>query len=538
MIVLALFALFNLAYAAAIPLGGPIVNGRATNTTANDTSTFVYYDNNGNLQYKSDTNGNRIMDFSHAGYGGGGVAIPGPDVVPVQVTLTPSNGGDDTSAIQKALSNVSSLPLAENGFRGAVVLGPGNFKVSKTLQIGSSGVVLRGSGSGSNGTVITMSGGAFLLISVSGSGSISSSNENVAMIDKYVPSGVTSFTIGVIDGRPFAVGDTILIHRPVTEAWIELLGMNTLVRDGKPQTWMSSGSTIATDRVITNITNNINNTVITIDAPLTDSFDSSVMTPASGTVSTYTFPGRISNVGIESFSVVAPGTLTGTDYYQAIDMNNLIDSWMRDVNIQDTENSIVLNRNAKRVTLDNVQIKHTFTQPDAAAPADFTFVGTQLLANKCSVLGKGSTWPFITQDGVTGPNVFLKCLAEDNGVAPHQRWSTGLLSDNCNVSSVAYMNRGYDGSGQGWTTAWSVAWNVVSQTFVVQNPPGASNWVIGGSGQETSKAAPGIKGNVPNGNFELVGTQVTPGSLYLAQLKQRLGSGALEAIGYTDANGN
>jgi hypothetical protein len=529
MIVLALFALFDLAYVTAIPLRDPIVNDRATN---NDSSTFVYYDNNKNLQYKSDTNGNRIMDFSHAGYGGGGVAIPGPDVVPVQVTLSPSEGGDDTSAIQKALSNVSSVPLSENGFRGAVVLGPGNFKVSKTLQIGSSGVVLRGSGSGSNGTVITMSGGAFLLLSVSGSGSISSSNENVAMTDNYVPSGVTSFTVA--NGGSFNVGDTILIHRPVTEAWIELLGMNTLVRDGKAQTWMSPGSTIATDRVITNITNN----VITIDAPLTDSFDSSVMKPATGTVSTYKFPGRISNVGIESFSVVAPGQLTGTDYYQAIGMNNLIDGWMSDVSIQDTENSIVLNRNAKRVTLDNVQIKHTFAQPDAAAPADFTFIGTQLLANKCSVLGQGKTWPFITQDSVTGPNVFLKCLAEDNGVAPHQRWSTGLLSDNCNVTAVAYSNRGYDGSGQGWTTGWSVAWNVVSQTFVVQNPPGASNWVIGGNGKETSQAAPGSKGDVPNGIFESVGTQVAPGSLYLAQLKQRLGSGALEAIGYSDVNGN
>src|ERR1043166_9344258 len=52
----------------------------------------------GKLAYKTTATGDRIMDFSFAGYMGGGVAIP---TVPVKATLTPS-GNDDTAAIQSA----------------------------------------------------------------------------------------------------------------------------------------------------------------------------------------------------------------------------------------------------------------------------------------------------------------------------------------------------------------------------------------------------------------------------------------------------
>src|SRR5688500_13091906 len=72
------------------------------------------------LVHTSTPGGDRIMDFSHAGYMGGGVAIPN---VPVTRTVKPSGGEDDTVAIQAAIDEVSALPL-KGGFRGAVVLAP------------------------------------------------------------------------------------------------------------------------------------------------------------------------------------------------------------------------------------------------------------------------------------------------------------------------------------------------------------------------------------------------------------------------------
>jgi hypothetical protein len=87
---------------------------------AQGTSTWVSMGADRRLHYKTDSLGNRIMDFSQAGYGGGGVRLP---VSPVAVTLAPS-GGDDTPAIQAAIDQVSAMPPDARGFRGAVLLHP------------------------------------------------------------------------------------------------------------------------------------------------------------------------------------------------------------------------------------------------------------------------------------------------------------------------------------------------------------------------------------------------------------------------------
>src|SRR5437762_343851 len=222
----------------------------AAGTSTTGTSTWVFFGDNHRLQYHQDANGNRIMDFSFAGYQGGGVAFPS---VPVQATVSPS-GGDDTSAIQSAIDTVSALPVDANGFRGTVQLDLGTFSVSSTLNIGASGVILHGSGSGDGGTVINMTGDPFLLLNIGGTGSWQTFGSSAAITDSYVPSGTTSFNVNNASG--FNVGDTVLIRRPVTTAWVHLMGMDTLVRDGKPQTWISAGSTISTDRVIAAINGN------------------------------------------------------------------------------------------------------------------------------------------------------------------------------------------------------------------------------------------------------------------------------------------
>src|SRR5579864_5184599 len=88
------------------------------------TSSWVFFSDDGLLHYAVDSLGNRIMDFSSAGYMGGGVALPDQDA-PVQQILDPS-GDDDTAAIQAAIDAVSTLPL-QGGFRGMVLLDPGVF---------------------------------------------------------------------------------------------------------------------------------------------------------------------------------------------------------------------------------------------------------------------------------------------------------------------------------------------------------------------------------------------------------------------------
>lgn len=50
-------------------------------------ATWVHFDTNGYMVYKTDNQGNRIPDFSYAGYEGGGVALPSN--VTVQQTVSP-----------------------------------------------------------------------------------------------------------------------------------------------------------------------------------------------------------------------------------------------------------------------------------------------------------------------------------------------------------------------------------------------------------------------------------------------------------------
>jgi hypothetical protein len=147
----------------------------------------------------------------------------------------------------------------------------------------------------------------------------------------------------------------------------------------------------------------------------------------------------------------------------------------------------------------------------------------------------------VTHTVGTGPIVVLNFYStQAAGISPHQRWCTGILSDNCNLPNapsgtqgVAYRNRGTAGSGQGWTTGWSVAWNVTTPYFLVSAAPDTENWCIGGIGAHTTHNPD------PDGIYDSLGAHVTlgtTGSLYLEQLRERLGDAALANIGYGAAD--
>jgi hypothetical protein len=492
---------------------------------AQNTSSWVFAGPDGKLQYRTDSQGNRIMDFSFAGYKGGGVALP---TVAVAQTVSPITG-DNTAQIQAAIDTVASLPSDANGFRGAVLLEPGTYDVGGTLNISASGVVVRGSGSAAGGTVLNMTGSTHLLFSVRGSGSWQTVGNSASISDAFVPSGAMSFHVN--DATGFSVGDTVLIQRTVTAAWVHFMGMDTLVRNGVPETWIGVGSIIHTDRTITAI----NGTQVTLDAPLSDSFDSSLLT---GAMVKYTFSGRISQVGVEDLSVVAPAVnlpITSPQY-NVLNMNAILDGWIRNIQVQDTQNSFSIGNSSKQITLEGLSINHTIAHTGDGM-ADFSITGTEIFVDRCTSNGSGS-WPIVTQGEVTGPIVSLNFNSDQpSGISPHQRWATGLLADDNQFPNspegtpgVSFSNRGTHGSGQGWDMGWGVAWNVTTPFFLVQDPPGSHNWCIGCVGVPSTK----LPGPGPQGIIESQGTHVTPASLYLAQLKERLGNAGVANIGYGD----
>lgn len=492
------------------------------------------------------------MDFSTAGYMGGGVALPD---VPVKRIVKPSGGQDDTDAIQAAIDAVSAMK-PDGRFRGAVLLAPGDFTCSRNLSITATGVVLRGSGSGPGGTTIKMAGSRHSAITIGGGRrawvgdgmavedveDANAAREQSAqkpvvvqttIVGAYVPSGATSFTVA--DAKGFSVGNTINVQRPTTAEWVKYMGMDTLRRNGRAQTWIGSSRSENTEREITAISGN----TLTIDIPLSDSFDAKYVSPPGVTVSKLRALPRVTQVGVENLHIQCPPLEIAYTRapYSAIRVGG-DDCWVRDVYCEETMNSTVLA--GKRITMEKVVVKHTYANLGASKPTDFSIEGSQILIDRCKISG-GNMYFVWTASLYPGPNVVLNSTFSGHGsrIQPHMRWSTGLLLDNCKVpdGGIDFANRGVAGSGHGWTMGWAVAWNCLANTYVIQNPPGAVNWAIGCIGRRVQAARYfDTTPILPEGIFDSYGTHVAPQSLYLAQLAERLGRHALANIGYSSNN--
>jgi len=513
-------------------------------TAGSAKSEWVFPGPNGKLIYKTTPTGDKIMDFSSAGYMGGGVALPTD--VPVKRTVTPSGTGDDTARIQAAINEMAALPVQGN-FRGAVLLAPGTFVCSNTIYLPTNGIVLRGSGSGAGGSTIQMFGGRHVAIA-SGVGrgrmnrpaideeelpdqAQSAASGRTFIADTRVPSGTTTFTVSNANG--FAVGDNIEIRRPVTAAWVRFMEMDNLRRDGRPQTWLRAGTVIPIERKIAAISQN----KITLDVPLSDSFDSRYLNPPGTAVVKVQPPRRLAQIGIEHLHIQSPEQHVNhtQELYTAIRLAGE-DCWVRDVIIDETMNSVSVG--GRRITLQNVTVNRKALHVGASKPAEFAPNGDQILLDRCSV-NADNVWFAATGSGHSGPIVFLNCaFAGDGHIEGHMRWSTGMLLDNCSLpgGGIDFKNRGAMGSGHGWGMGWAVAWNCVAKSYVIQQPPGAWNWAIGCIGQRELLPRPFDSApTLPEGTFDSFGTPVSPQSLYLAQLAERLGMNALRNIGYSSA---
>jgi hypothetical protein len=458
------------------------------------------------LHYRPDDHGNEIMDFSSAGYRGGGVKLP--SVVATQ-RLTPA-AGDNTARIQDALDNGT----------GAIVLAAGDYEIAGTLSITRSGVVLRGE----KGTSIRLTGKPHRFLEIRGAGMWHEEGPRAPVLDAYVPAGTAAFRIR--GAAVFHPGDRVLVLRPVTAEWTHFMGIQPLAGDDQQQAWLRRGSVIRTDRVV----DSVDSDHVTLDVPLSDALDSQ-FTAAS--LVRYRFPGRITEAGVERLRIAAAFEgipITGPQY-AAVFMDAVEDGWARDLEIQETPSGIEIGPGAKRLTLTDVRVTHSAANSGAAGFA-FALQGTQILLDRSHVMGEG-IWPVVTQSEAIGPLVILNFTADHGGVAPHQRWATGLLVDGARFPGgtdrspgVAFSQNLMAGSGDGWGVGWAVAWNVSSPFLLVQQPPGALNWCIGCIG------TPVTIGGTPNGIFDSLGVRVEPASLYLQQLRDRLGPDAVRNIGY------
>ncbi|MGN6369397.1 MAG: hypothetical protein ACTHN5_14155 [Phycisphaerae bacterium] len=501
------------------------------NGVAAPQSGWVQISREGRLTYKTDERGDRIMDFSYAGYMGGGVKLP---EVPAVKRIRPlGNGRDDSANIQGALDEIGKMPL-RNGFRGALELGPGTYVCSQTLVISSSGVVLRGSGArGAGASTLQLTGKPHVGIRVGLQVRRGERNEGAAsdeggttIAEGYVPAGAMSFTVK--DAAGIKAGDWIAIRRPVTPAWVHFMAMDDMTRNGEHQTWIREGTTTDALRRVEKVSGNR----VTVDVPLSDSFDARYVPNAR--VVKVGAPALASQIGLEHFHMECPPQEQNhtQPHYQAFRLSGE-DCWARDIVCDETMNSVSVG--GRRITVTEVAVNRKAPHLGASKPAEFAPNGTQVLLDRCSV-SADNVWFSATGAGVSGPIVLLNCTFRGHGAAEaHQRWSTGMLYDNVRApeGELEMRNRGEMGSGHGWGMGWGVLWNCDAKDYIVQNPPGAMNWMIGCVGKSDLSPRPFGDGPLlPEGVVDSAGVHVVPQSLYLAQLRERLGAEALENIGY------
>ena len=482
---------------------------------------------NGRLIYRADARGDRIVDFSHAGYAGGGVALP----MAAASVMVAAPRGDATATVQTAVDRVSALPVGANGLRGVVQLERGRFEIAGQIRIRAGGVVLRGSGAGEDGTVLVATAvSRRALIEAGGSGAAADVASEVRKVtDAYAPVGTTRLAVDSVQG--LAVGDRVVVQRPSTAEWIDRLGMNNF-EGWRPQNrlhWQSGSRDLAWTRTITAIEGD----AVVLDAPLTTALDAKY---GQATLAPEHFGGRIEQVGIENLRLVsahdAARPMDEDHAWFGVSMDRVRDGWVRDVQARGFVSYVInLGPDASRITVQDVEAAEPVSEIGGFRRRVFYSAGQQVLFNRCA--STDGSHDFVLGHGAAGPNVFLDCKAVDahDDSGPIESWASGALFDNVIVRGgpLRLANRGRDGQGVGWSAANSVLWNCQATDVEAAMPPDAYNLAIGCKGVVKGDGIVERPGVQPFRDFERAEAAL-PRSLYIAQLTERLGAGAEAAL--------
>lgn len=288
------------------------------------------------LVYTPDSKGNQVIDYSNVGYMGGGTAIPN---VPVRVILAPSDNkdADDTERIQNAINMLGRFPMDKNGFRGAILLKAGTFRVSKSIKIDKSGIVIKGEGDGHEAIkqhniplssknwydytqsekaekgvtkiVATWVADSYnknvAIFNISG-GNIQS-EKPIEIADQYVPAGTR--TLRVQEIGDLKAGDNILITRAIGPAWAQDLRMDVITDAPavfSANQWAVNGKVdrayqgINQERTIHSI--DTQNKIITLVEPIVDPLN---MKYGVSTVTRFSSANRVQHSGIENLQLIS-----------------------------------------------------------------------------------------------------------------------------------------------------------------------------------------------------------------------------------------
>ena len=528
-------------------------------------STLVYPGTDGKLVYatylnKNETdvnNTNTLPDFSYVGYMDGAVGVPVGEV-PVKITLNPNPSGEDRTRIQDAIDQVCNMPLDANGFRGAVLLKKGTYRLNDetipvlkdgmghALRIWESGVVLRGEGQGADGTILYSDFALnHTMITLEPFSQTTPESNMQRITDAYVGTGAKTFT--VLNASNYTVGDNIIVKFTPNATWFSDLKVDEngyilyVAPPAESDYWNANAGAfnIGFKRKIMAKNGN----TITIDCPVVQPMQTLY---GGGQIHKYTTTGRLNKCGVEDLRIVgvqdggSPGVSSNGNRLRVGIRPRFVDnSWIHGVTVTRTSESAVMTWGVMNLTVQEC----AYIDPRGTISGGWRYSfsldagSTRVLFQRCySDYGRHD---FVTHGRMPGPNVFVDCYSANglSALGPHYRWATGTLFDNIKAPQTYMAINIFDlSNGHGWCGAQTVGWNLECEGLVNDASRGSQNFLIGSIGAEytvpTFKPA-NYPGFIFRGYWEKsgpAGVHVNTRSLYYKQLEDRLGTDAVANI--------
>lgn len=394
----------------------------------------------------------RLPDFSYAGYHMGEADLP--DVA--QVIHVADYGAvgdgltDDTAAIQ------SAIDAANDG--GAVVFDSATYRLEGRLIVNASGVVLRGGGSGDNGTILAFQNSLETLIGESVTWSWSggliefSPMESPSIIGAVAVDAVRGDTSMILDdASDVSAGDLVMLHLSDDSGSLELHLHND--QDGGADCdWQQPYVFYWPVRVKA-----VDGNTLTLAQPLRIDIRS------EWSPTMYAAP-FLSEVGVEKLQIKFPddveyaGHLNEPGYNGITFAGGVVDGWVSDVAIVNSDNGVLPDPWSKNLTLTDIQLlgregHHGFNLNNAS----------DILSQRIHV-GADFVHAF-TVDHKTNGSVFRQCTADHLMELDHHRDASfeNLFTDI--QAEITFFHGGSSCAGPS-AAARQTFWNMADGMFL------------------------------------------------------------------------
>ena len=414
----------------------------------------------------------------------------------VVATLTPVSG-DNTERIQEALDRIGRRTPDADGHRGALRLAPGRYDIRGTLRIRHSGVVLRGSGDGSDpskDTILVARGDSphqrTVVVVGSGNGSPWSAGRAVEITTRFVGVGSTSFDVA--DSSAFKDGQEVIVTHPSSQQWIDAVDGGGVVNSPR---WTPGSIDLKWVRRIVRIEGRR----LHLDAPIFNHLDRSLTT---STVAPVTSRRVVTESGVEDLRVDI-ATAGGDDEnhaWNAIGVVGADNSWVQGVSTLHFGYAGVRTSGAIRITVRDARATDPVAMRTGGRMYNFAADGFSQL-----VLFTGlPRRPGPSRVRLQRRQHRVRCRLAPMHDGRRRRRGPPPVEPGSAVRQHPGGQRRQPGqaheprrlgTSHGWGAAHSVIWGF-NKEIVVQRPPTAQNYVVSPEGTRRDRPFPGPDGSI------------------------------------------